>query len=94
MDMAVQLPRFLMESRADNTVKKYNSGFSTWSRWAEVYHLNILPAKPFSFALLMLNGLQMNYSYPKIEGIFYAVNFHHELLELEDPTKVLVNKNM
>ena len=93
-DMVAQLPRFLMNSRADNTIKKYDSGFSTWSRWAEVYHLSTLPANPLSFALFMLNGIQMNFSFPKLEGIYYAVKFNHEMMDVPDPTKSQVNKNM
>ena len=60
-DKVVLLPEILRKSRADNSCRKYELGFSRWKKWAESNGMgtrHILPAQVFSFALYLVSLIQ------------------------------------
>ena len=83
--LAEQLPNFIIHCREDNTIKKYHSSFNVWKLWAKTLRVSEIPAKPFTIALFILNRIQMDDSFTKIEGIFYSIKFYHKLLGYSDP---------
>ena len=52
-EMADRMAGYLMQSRADNTVKKYNSSFEHFKTYCEDNSLVAMPALPISVAMYM-----------------------------------------
>ena len=52
-DLSSRLPRMIMHSRADSTVKKYCGAFRRWITWAVEHKLPPIPAKSHEFALYL-----------------------------------------
>ena len=80
--------------REPATLKKYESYFKSWEQWSSRVNIFTLPAEPFSIALYILHLIQSDHSFPVIEASFYAINFYHSILNLENPCQSPVVKNM
>ena len=92
--MACDLPNYLIQSRADSTVSKYNSYFNAWCKWAQAFDLKELPAEPIYIALFMLKRIQEGASAAVIESIVYAIKYFHCSVNCEDPCETPVVKNL
>ena len=88
-----ELPGYIVHCREDNTVKTYKNAFNTWSKWCTKFCVTEMPAQPLTIALFILNLIQLDSSFPKIESVFYAIKFYHKLLGYNDPCNTLT-KNM
>ena len=92
--LVVHLPRFIINSREDATVKAYFYGHGQWRDWAQWHHLTPTPADPLSFALFMLYKFQMGSSYSACRVVFYGVKYVHRLFNHADPTTHPLPVNM
>ena len=86
-----ELPGYIIHCREDNTVKTYQSAFNTWSKWCKNLSVSEIPGQPLTIALFILNLIQLDSSFPKIESTFYAIKFYHKLLGYNDPCNMLTN---
>ena len=80
------MPNIVVHCREENTIKKYNSSFKEWKLWAKQHNFTTLPANSFTVALFLMNCIQKDYSFPKIEGIYFAIKFYHKFLGYTDPS--------
>ncbi|XP_057296275.1 integrase/recombinase xerD homolog [Hydractinia symbiolongicarpus] len=92
--LAEDLPEYILNSRANNTIKTYYYSFNSWNTWCQKYSVSKLPAPPLTVALYILNLTQMNNSYPKIEIALYAIQYFHNLTGYNNPCDHTLPKNM
>ena len=72
--LAEFLPTALLKSRADNTVRNYLQGLSTWKQWAQNFkEVEVLPAKEIDLALFISSTIQCNSSYAKSRQVYCGV---------------------
>ena len=62
------------------------AAYSDWTRWAEKFKLQVLPAIPTSIALCILNKIQIGKSFASIRSFFYGIKFTHVSQGFQDPT--------
>ncbi|KAL5021423.1 hypothetical protein ScPMuIL_000578 [Solemya velum] len=78
-NLASSLPTFILQSKASNTYKQYNSSFVAWCRWCEEHQLTPIPASDYYFALYIIYLTQSNCSISKIEHVVYSVRWAHDI---------------
>lgn len=69
----------VLQSKAKNTGKTYQSAFNSWCRWADRCGLNSMPASDFDFSLYLVHLIQSCKSPSSIDEAFYGVKWAHEL---------------
>ena len=74
-----------MKSRADNTVKKYNTYYNKWSSWCLLYRISALPAKGEHVALFLTSLIQNNQSADVIEAVYYTIEYFHKINLCDTP---------
>lgn len=84
----------LLDSRSDNTVKKYTYGFDKWRIFANNHSLNIMPASPVHVALCIVSLLDNGATYSSVTSIVYSIKWAHEMNGLTDPTDNGFVKNL
>ena len=52
-ELAGRLPQTILQSHANNTVRKDLGAFRRWKTWASGHNLSPIPAKPHKFALYL-----------------------------------------
>ncbi|XP_077977463.1 integrase/recombinase xerD homolog [Glandiceps talaboti] len=80
------LPYYLLDSRSDNTVKKYFSYFKKWETFISPKGQSALPANPIHVALFITHLLECNVSASVISSHVYGIKWAHSVSGLEDPT--------
>ena len=75
-----------MDSRSDNTVKKYSYGYNKWKTFANFHGLQAMPASPVHIALFIVDLLDKGATYSSVSSIFYAVKWAHDMNGQLDPT--------
>ena len=88
-DKVVLLPEILRRSRADNTCRKYESGFLRWKKWAECNGVGsryILPAQVLPVALYLVSLIQTASTASPVITAFYAIKWFHEICGMKSPT--------
>ena len=88
------MPNYIVNCRENNTIKKYHSSFNAWKTWCKTFSVKEIPANALTISLFILNLIQIDSSFPKIEGVYYAIKFYHNMLGYEDPCKNLIVVNM
>lgn len=91
------LPDVLYKSRAENTSRKYEYGFSRWKRWAASNGLgekDILPAKPLTVAIYLTSLIQTANTPSPIVTAFYAIKWFHDLYGLQSPSECKIVSNV
>lgn len=78
-NLASSLPTFILQSKASNTYKQYNSSFVAWCRWCEEHQLTPIPASDYYFALYIIYLTQSDCSISKIEHAVYSVRWAHDM---------------
>lgn len=77
-----------MKSKADNTVKKYKSGFTQWRKWCKNFDgISVIPANDFSISLFLVSLIQTSCHYSKIEEIVFSLSWCHKMAGFTDPCK-------
>lgn len=90
-----ELPFTLLNSRANNTLKKYNYGFNKWKQWANKYEeINYFPARAMDVALFMQEQINTGESFGAIETVYYGINHAHSICGENSPTSSKLVQNI
>ena len=84
-NLAKNLPEFCLNSRADNTTRKYRYAFDRFCRWCTNYHINPLTASDFNVSLYLIHVRKKSNSVAKVDKAFYAISWSHKLAGYADP---------
>lgn len=85
-EFATSMSGYVMQSRADNTVKKYSTAFLQFSAFCDNKGLVSKPAKPICVAMYLTSLLNEGKSVSVILGAVYAIKWAHRVNDLIDPT--------
>lgn len=77
--LAAKVPKVVLQSKAENTRKKYERVFQVWERWANKYSLSPLPASETDISVYLVSIIQKCNSYASADEVFYAIKWAHEL---------------
>ena len=83
-----------LRSRADNTVKTYNSNFKQFCAWCKQFDFCPLPTSDYHVALYLSTLHDKLHSDAKINSIIYGISFAHKLASLPDPCCSNLVKNV
>ena len=89
-----QLPAIYKNSRANNTIKKYQQYFNAWRKWATDLNVSFLPGNPLHIGLYIFHKMQAGHSLHTINATFFAIKFYHISLLHTDPCQHSLVKNM
>jgi len=93
-EMADRMAGYLMQSRADNTVKKYNSSFEHFKTYCEDNSLVAMPALPISVAMYMTQLMDHGKSNNVVSSVFYSIKWVHSINGVNDPTENNIVKQL
>ena len=85
-ELARRLPKTILHSRADSTVKKYLGAFRRWKIWASQHHMPSLPAKDYQIALYLQSIGDQSQSRSAVEEACNAIAWVHSTAGLPTPT--------
>ena len=80
------LTSHLLDSKSDNTVKKYFYGFMKWEKFINNHNLSSLPASPVHVALYLSFLLDSGCTYSTISTAVYSIEWAHDMCGKLDPT--------
>ena len=84
-NLAKCLPDYCLNSRADNTRKKYRYAFNSFCKWCNLFNIKPLPASDYNVSLYLIH-LQKKYnSFAKIDEAYYAIQWTHKLAGYVNP---------
>jgi len=78
-DLETKMKKYLMESKSKNTVKKYNSAFNKWRKFAKGIGAEVTPAKEKDVALFITRLIEEDRSWNVIYPVVYAIKFENEV---------------
>ena len=79
-ELAASLPRTVLQSRADNTTKKYARAFQRWKEWAEPRReVTVYPVQEVHFALYLQHLGDATKSRAAVDEAVNAINWAHRL---------------
>ena len=85
---------YLIDSRSENTSKKYFSGFNRWKQFCNVHKISSLPAQPVHIALYLTVLIDKQCSSNVINSAIYSIKWAHMLHGFTDPTDNAFVKNL
>ena len=86
-ELASIVPKLVLSSKQDNTVKSYLSGFNRWKKWALQFpEVTILPAQPKHVAMYLASVIQNSKTHSPVLNSFYSISWAHKLACVDDPT--------
>lgn len=77
--VARNIPTLLRAGNADNTNKKYDSYFTKFRNWCELYSLSHLPATPASVCLYLSSLVMQCVSTSVLDASFYSIKHFHDI---------------
>lgn len=77
---------YIMNSRADNTNKKYVQYFNKFEQFCEKKKFVAKPANPIQVAIYLTHLIDSKSSYSVISASLYAIKWVHQINNLPDPT--------
>ena len=83
-ELAIFLPRIVMQGKAPATVKKYSGAFGRWKKWASARQE--VPAKPIHVALYLSYLAQSAKTPAPLEEAVNALSWVHKMATVEDIT--------
>ena len=86
-NLAGKMTTFLVESRSENTCKKYYSSFNRWKKFAIENSLNELPAEPVHIALYITKLIDEQCSPSVVNSAVYSIKWAHDINGFNDPTE-------
>lgn len=84
--VATNMAGYLIQSKADNTVKKYNQAFVQFEKFCNSNRLLAKPSRPIFVAMYITSLLDQGKSDNVITSAVYGIKWVHKLNDLEDPT--------
>ncbi|XP_045209806.1 uncharacterized protein LOC123561472 [Mercenaria mercenaria] len=85
---------YLLQSRADNTVKKYQSSFDQFKSYCDINSLVSKPALPISVAMYFTSLLDQGKSDNVVSAAYYGIKWVHNINDLQDPTENSIVKQL
>lgn len=85
---------YMIQSKSDNTVKKYYYSFKKWSDFCVQHHYSAIPAEPIHIVLYLTKILDSGSSANVISTAIFAIKWAHSLNGLSDPTDNGFVKNL
>ncbi|VDI83308.1 Hypothetical predicted protein [Mytilus galloprovincialis] len=85
-NLANKMSSFIVESKAENTSKKYFYGFKRWKTFINEHNMSELPAKPVHVALYLTYLIDKHCSPSVLDSAVYSIKWAHELNGFNDPT--------
>ena len=92
--VAERMAGYLLQSRADNTVKKYKSCFALFEKFCFQHILVSKPALPISVAMYFTSLLDEGKSVSVITSAYYGIKWAHTINDLVDPTENSIVKQL
>jgi integrase len=93
-NLAEHMATYILHSRADNTVKKYNGYFKLFRAFCESKGLSARPANYMTVALFLTSLLDENKSNSVVSSSVYAIKWMHSIHDFPDPTDNSVVRNL
>lgn len=84
--LATDMAGWLLLSKSNNTIKKYNTYFKRFSNFAEAHDRSALPASHMFVALFCTYLLNCKKSPHILSSCIYSIKFMHNLYGYSDPT--------
>ena len=85
--MATNMAGYLLQSKADSTVKKYKLGFKQFEKYCVSNELVSKPASPIVVAMYITSLLDEGKSDSVILSAIYGIKWAHNVNDLNDPTE-------
>lgn len=85
--LAEGLPAVVLQSRATNTVRKYQYAFLRWAAWAKEVGCDACPASDVYFALYLMHLSGAVGSKAAVEAAVNAVAWAHEIMGVKSVTE-------
>jgi len=82
-----RLPQVLMNSKAKNTFKTYNSYFKSWCQFCDTHGFPSIPAQPHHIAVYLTSYAQDSFSLSKLNALVYSISWAHTVAGFQDPCK-------
>ena len=80
------IPSFLMQSLAKSTIRVYGQGLRSWRNWCREHpEVHVLPVEEMHLATFIVSVIQSNGRFDRVEGVFYALNWLHNVLDIPNP---------
>lgn len=92
--LADQMAGFLVDSRSENTNKKYFHYFNKWKTFAKNLEVTDIPASPIVVSLYLTQLIDNKCSYSVVSATVYSIKWAHSLKNLADPTDNMFVKNL
>lgn len=80
------MAKYVVKSRADNTVKKYSNCFKLFSKYCEENKLVSKPAPSIVVAMYLTHLMESGKSEHVVASAVYAIKWMHSINDLNDPT--------
>nr|XP_034331422.1 integrase/recombinase xerD homolog [Crassostrea gigas] len=95
-ELASELPRYCITSKADNTAKQYRYAFNTFCKWCNSFNplITPLPASETNVALYIIHLAKQYKSLGKIHSAAHAISWAHSLAGYVDPCDSILVKNI
>ena len=95
-ELSTKLPATILNSKADNTVKKYKYGFKAWCNWCNTFDsVKHIPASDIRISLYIISLIQKLCSVAKIFEVVYSIGcLFHEVSGFENPCDTFLVKSV
>jgi integrase len=93
-DVAGSMNKYLLQSKSENTVKKYRGYFRHFQSFCKDNNLVDLPAQPICVSMYITHLLDQGKSYSVVSSVVYAIKWMHSLNDVRDPTEQNIVKLM
>ena len=93
-DVASKMADFLIQSKADNTIKKNGSVFSQFQTFCDSNGFTSKPARSIHVAMYLTDLIDQGKSNHVISSAVYGIKWVHNINDLPDPTESNIVKSL
>jgi hypothetical protein len=93
-EVANKMTNFLMQSKADSTVKKYGGAFSHFQTFCDSNGFSSNPARSIHVAMYLTGLIDQGKSDHVVSSAVYAIKWVHNINDLPDPTESNIVKSL
>ena len=92
--ISTKMAGYLLQSRADTTVKKYKCAFDQFINYCSSNKLSAKPALPIVVAMYITSLLDQGKSDNVVTAAVYGIKWAHNINGFSDPTENVIVKNL